>query len=434
MPSKSKDLSDASEEGDSGGGQEPAPEPEAEPDAELGPEPEPDAQGIQGVARVDSKSQGPGPTVKEEARWIAKYCQQLEVNADQAEHYGGSSAATADADCITFLQCFQVPERYDADGGDDANGAAAATQLMGGAYASVTVAQALFKPLVAPAIAGEEKLTAQRLRLVRYVIAELRLPADTVWELFGIWVEHQVRTKALLFCCDFTIFLSKTVPFRAVLLEHQPLQQLLDGASGSSRSGNWTPGSLLRQWAIAAGPEGAEAAAFRCRTSTQPGHALLLSQLLIVADAEAWGWLAAQAMAGWTIHKLLGLVARWSAQISLASLADETSLTHIVAEVSRATAAPAGNTQPDRPSQAFLLRIDPGSPMARRAAVVALCEQFPEHTAPGLLALHAANSLASKFVGGFGAAEDMASPIVGSRGWRDHSLLSDACSVVEGLQ
>ena len=65
-----------------------------------------------------------GPTGKEESRWVTKYCAQLEtVTAEDpsgqqfSSQYSLSSAGTTDADCITFLQCFQMPERYDADGG-----------------------------------------------------------------------------------------------------------------------------------------------------------------------------------------------------------------------------------------------------------------------------------------------------------------------------
>ena len=214
---------------------------------------------------------------------------------------------------------------------------------------------------------------------------------------------------------------------------------------------------MLRQWALATGAEGAEAAAARCRCSSQPGHALLLSKLLIVTDGEAWGWLEAQAIAGWTVrngaksdtlgtksspkrlankptldrqslissdtlliysmasvfagttnfaafqvHKILGLVARWPSRTTLGSLDDGTSLTSIVAGLSSAvrpsSAPPANHT-----TQPFLLRIEPGSPMARRAALAAICQQFPEHTAPGLLALHATFKLATKYAAGFGA-------------------------------
>ena len=65
----------------------------------------------------------------------------------------------------------------------------------------------------------------------------------------------------------------------------------------------------------------------------------------------------------------------------------------------------------------YLRRIEPGSPLARKAALTSVCHLFPNHTVPGLLDAHAAAVLCSQWSGGF----------------EQHAQLDSVCRLLEGL-
>jgi hypothetical protein len=317
-------------------------------------------------------------SLRSEKLWLLKYSTAGALDTHPVPH-------APNVNCIAFLQCF--PPVQDASSGG----------LVGNADAIQLVARILFKPLVDQGNETTEALESA-LQRVGSAIALLDLSHEELWRLFAEWF----------------------------------MQQPLVGRSGQEagtllgKVDSGSAGSKVLRYLCAIGTEGSTSAMQLCRHSSRAGHVLALAEICAAVTAQEtaasdtnWGELLDDARRAWELHKLLGLVAR-HVTLPIEGYASTTSLTRLVAtlqlrlgDVSHVERY----TSPMEIDDSYLRRIEPGSPLARRAAFVSVCQAFPQHTIPCMLDMHAAVVLASQWGGA----------------WAEYSALDSACGLLEKL-
>lgn len=313
--------------------------------------------------------------LRSERLWLLKY------STDIVSGTEGSTHSPA-VNCISFLQCF--PSLQGTPGGGLVVDSVGATRF---------VSRVLFKPLVGQGdeATGDDELAVQR---VRSAVALLDLAPAEVWRLFAEWF----------------------------------IQQPLVGKSGHEREtlfGNVDSGTAGRKviWYLdCLGPEGSGSAVQICHQSPRLGHILALvatcaaMNLQPDADGESWNDLLGITTGAWELHKLLSLVARHKS-LPIEGYAQTSSLTRLTSTLQLQLGDAERHPLHAEIDDSYLRRIEPGSPLARRAAFITICSKFPRHTVPSMLDMHAAVVLASQWGGE----------------WVNHADLGLACDLLENL-
>ena len=310
--------------------------------------------------------------LRSERRWLLKYSTDVAADMDGLTH-------AAAVNCIAFLRCF--PPIQDTTGG-----------IVESADASRLVARVLFNPLVNQGdnAMGDDELAVQR---VRSAVALLDLSPTEVWRLFAEWFIQQ------------------------------PLVGRPGNESGTlfGKVDSRTAGRKVVWYLNCLGAEGSGSAVQICQQSPRLGHVLVLVATCAAmnlephSDGESWDSLLDKAQGAWELHKLLALVAR-HISLPIEGYNHTTSLTRLTAMLQLQLGNERYTAHGDVDDN-YLRRIEPGSPLARRAAFTTICRLFPRHTVPSMLDMHAAVVLSSQW-GGF---------------WANHVALTSACDLLEKL-
>lgn len=310
--------------------------------------------------------------LRSERRWLLKYSTDVAADMDGLTH-------TAAVNCIAFLRCF--PPIQDTTGG-----------IVESSDASRLVARVLFNPLVNQGdnAMEDDELAVQR---VRSAVALLDLSPTEVWRLFAEWFIQQ------------------------------PLVGRPGNESGTlfGKVDSRTAGRKVVWYLNCLGAEGSASAVQICQQSPRLGHVLVLVATCAAmnlephSDGESWDGLLDKAQGAWELHKLLALVAR-HISLPIEGYNHTTSLTRLTAMLQLQLGNERYTAHGDVDDN-YLRRIEPGSPLARRAAFTTICRLFPRHTVPSMLDMHAAVVLSSQW-GGF---------------WANHVALTSACDLLEKL-
>ena len=305
--------------------------------------------------------------------WLLKYSA---VGAADAE----ALAHVPTANCILFLQCF--PPVQDVAGGG----------IVDSVDAVRLVARTLFQPLVQGAQGDESADHDAALQRVASAIVLLGLSNEELWRVFAEWFMQQP-------------LVGKAGKEAGTLL-------------GKVDAGGVEPKVLRYMRSVSA--DGSARAMQLCQHCPRIGHVLAFTEICAAVEAPAasdnWSNGLDVTRRAWELHKLLTLVAR-HANLPIGGYGTTTSLTRLATTLQLRLGDGASAGSKMDVDDSYLRRIEPGSPLARRAAFAAVCQAFPRHTVPGMLDIHAAVVIASQWNGS----------------WMEHVPLESVCALLETL-